>query len=466
MTKWDPHPLPTSGPLYRRIADALARDVEDGTLTPRTRLPTHRSLAKELGVNVMTVTRAYAEASRRGLLEARVGRGSFVRGPRDATDRPVDRPFGVSDARIDLAFNLPAGECPFEAPDALSAISADRLACLLDRGYATVGLPEHRTTGVHWLARAGVKTTQDRILVTAGAQHAMTVAFATLLRPGDALLTESATYAGTRAVAEILGLRPVGVKVDADGLVPDDLERVVVDSGARVLYIQPTISNPTGTVQPEDRRREVVAICRRHDVRVVEDDSYGFLHRAPPPPIAALAPERTFYLTSLSKSLASGLRVGWLSVPETRNTEALVTRAAGHVAALAWAASPLTAELATRFIDDGTADARVSTKRRETTARQKLARTVLGELGDSDPASCHIWYPLPAPWRADDFVAQAALRDVVVSAPGPFCVDPNARPNRVRICLGTPATRAEVKEGLEVLAMLLDDTPRSLGPIV
>ena len=146
--------------------------------------------------------------------------------------------------------------------------------------------------GAEWIGRAGVAASADRVLVCTGSQHGLTVVLATLLQPGDLLLTESLTYAGLKSVAGLLHLQLAGLPVDAHGLRPDALEDACRARRARVLYVIPTLHNPTTAVMPLARRREIAEIAERHDVAIVEDDVHGLLPETRPAPLAALAPER------------------------------------------------------------------------------------------------------------------------------------------------------------------------------
>ncbi len=464
---WRPNALDTQGPIYLAIADALGADVESGRLRPGDRLPTHRDLARQLGVNVMTVSRAYAEASRRGLVEGEVGRGTFVRRRERHTTR-FEVPRTAGPRLIDFHFNLPAGD-----PQVLdaTAILGDLAAShrpLLHVGYVTAGMPQHRAAGAEWMARGGADADPERTMVCGGAQHAMTITFASLAGPGDLVLTEALTYPGMKALASVLGLRVHGLEMDSEGLLPDAFEAACRKAKPKALYCMPTVHNPTGTVMSAERRREVAAVARRHGVAIVEDDTYGYLCADPPPPLAAFAPELGYFLTGTSKNLTAGLRIGYLSVPAAEgSTAALLERLESNVAALTWMAAPLMAEIASRWIRSGQADAMVAWKRREAIARRRLYEQILGAFPTaSHPGSSHVWLPLPRPWRGEDFVDQARRRGVGVTAAETFAAGRAAAPHAVRICLGTPPTREEVEQGLKVLAEMLAAPPEATLSIV
>jgi DNA-binding transcriptional MocR family regulator len=291
MTMWQPRLSGRDGPRYLAIAEALAEAVASGALSADSRLPTHRELAERLGVTVGTVSRAYGEAARRGLVSGEVGRGTFVRGG------AVDEASEDRDETIDLAQNHPPE--PASRPErAALASSLASIAGGADFGRllaypAAGGNPEDREAGAAWIGRAGVSAAADRVLVCTGSQHGLTVVLATLLRPGDLLLTEALTYAGLKSVVGLLHLKVAGLPVDAHGLRPDAFEQACRKGDARALYVIPTHHNPTTAVMPLERRREIAAIAERHGVTIVEDDVHGLLPESRPVPLAALAPERT-----------------------------------------------------------------------------------------------------------------------------------------------------------------------------
>ena len=455
---WTPGPLATDVPLYVALADALARDLERGRLEPGQRLPTHRSLARRLGINVMTVTRGYAEAARRGLVEGETGRGTFVRGQGRPANDFLPLMDGGGRRIVDFHFNLPAGDPSLlDVEGSLASFATEPGSAPLFTGYTAVGLEAHRAGGARWLARTGAPEAPERVLLTGGAQHAMTLAFLARTSPGDLILTEELTYPGAKGLAAALHLRIQGVAMDAEGLLPDALEAACRRGEPKLVYTMPTVNNPRGIVMGEPRRREIVAVARRYGLAIVEDDTYAFLVDDPPPPFARLAPELTTLVTGTSKSLAAGLRVGYLLAPEGESVE---ERFAPYVAAISWMAAPLLAELATRWIDGGAAVRMVAWKRFEARARRELADAAFpGARVDAYRGSSHLLLPLPPPWCAVEFSAGASRRGVVVTPAEAFMPGRGTAPEAVRLCLGTPGTRDEVARGLAILGELYRSRP-------
>ena len=460
MTMWSPRVEGRSGPRYLAIVEALTEDLAAGVLRHGGRLPTHRDLADRLGVTVGTVSRAYAEAARRGLVSGEVGRGTFVRGGEGGGEAEE------AERVVDLSQNHPPE--PATQPQRSALLAA--LAVLTARGDAgrlldypaAGGNPADREAGAAWIARAGVPAAPHDVLVCTGSQHGLTVVLATLLEPGDLLLTEALTYAGVKAVAGLLHLRLKGLPIDAYGLRPDALEAACREGGAKALYVIPTHHNPTTAVMPEGRRHEIVAVARTHGLVVVEDDVHGLLPPERPRPIAALAPERCYYLTSTSKTLAPGLRVAYVLAPP-----AMIPRLVANLRATTWAVAPLTAAVASLWIRDGTADRLLETRRFEARDRQAIARTRLaGADVDAKAEAYYLWLRLPEPWRGDAFAAEARARGVLVTPAEAFAVGREPAPHAVRICLGAARTREALARGLDAVAELLRADEAASGAVV
>jgi DNA-binding transcriptional MocR family regulator len=431
-------------PVYRAIADAIDEDVQKGALRAGARLPPHRDLADRLGVTVTTITRAYTEATRRGLIAGHVGRGTFIRGTPQTDDEPQTGP-------LDLSMNI-------LMPDKEVAVLEKHLFArrvlpwtqLL--GYVpSRGHLRHRQAMAAWLSACGFIADPERIVLTAGAQHAMAVAVAAVVKPGDTLLVEDLTYSGARLLAQQMGLKLRGIAMDAEGLRPDALEAAIRSTRARVLYCMPRLQNPTSAVMSERRRRQVAAIADKHRLVVIEDDTYGFLSPEREP-LAALLPERTIFITSLSKSLFPGLRLGCAVPPAS-----LVDKVTSAVWATMINTSPIGADIMSSWIEDGTAARIAEWKRHEVGARQQMARRLLqGERLQTQPSSPHIWLHLSAKWDSDAFTTHARSRGVVVNAAQEFTVA-DAPPRAVRLCIGTPRTRAGLETALTRVADALRD---------
>lgn len=459
MTSWSPNLTEALGPRYVAIADVLAKDIADGRLKAGDRLPTHRELAWKLGVTVGTVTRAYAEAERRGLIAGEVGRGTFIR---DRGSDVLSAMPAAPDGFIDLARNFPPGwRDNREIADILGELShANDLGPLL--GYApNLGLLPHREAGAQWLARSGIDVAPSQVAVTNGAQHAMLVSLSALTRPGDVVLSEQLTFYGLKSLGTHLSLRLHGVEIDEHGLVPAALDAACRQLAPKAVYCMPTLQNPTTAMMPEARRREIAAICVRHGATIVEDDIYGFLVDGAPPALSSFAPDHSILLTSLSKCVAPGMRLGYL-----RANEPLIERVGSALRATTWMATPLVAEIAARLIRSGKAARMAAQMREEAKARQRIAHRVLADAEyDTHEASFHIWLKLPEPWRREEFAAQVRRRGVGLAPADAFAIGRAPVPHAVRIGLSAARDRAQLERALGIVGDVLRDSPNSM-PLV
>lgn len=472
---WQPDLANRARPVYLAIADALADDIAGGRLAAGQRLPPQRVLADRLGVDLTTVSRAYTEARRRGLLDARVGQGTFVRAPNapseSAPPAPSLRPAATPATVIDMTMNQPP--LP-DSPELLDRVRRGLAQAMLRLDpQALLRYPEaeagfragedDRAAGAHWLGRRrpGLEDS-GRIVICPGTQSALLALLCMLTRPGDTVCTEALTYPGFKAIARQLGLHVVGVAMDGDGLDPDALRAAVEAHAPKALYCTPTLHNPTTATLPAERRAAIAAIARTHNIPIIEDDIYGVLPQDAPPPIAALAPDVTFLVVGLAKCVAPGLRVTYVAAPDARQA----MRLAAAQRATILGTPPIPAAVATQWISDGTADALLTAIRAEAEARQRIARDLLApESVTAHGQGFHLWLNLPPSWTRGEFAAHlrsagiaAAVSDVFLTA-GPA-------PEALRICLGAPVSRADCRRMLEILADALDQSPALAGIVI
>jgi DNA-binding transcriptional MocR family regulator len=458
---WLPDLTQSDKPRYLAIADRIAADIAAGVLAAGDRLPPQRRLAEALAVDFTTVARGYVEAQRRGLVESRVGQGTFVKAATVKTVAPGlgSIPRAPMPEPVDLSMTLPP------EPDDPALVArlrqgmaevGERLVGLL-RYQPLGGAPADKVAAALWLGRRGLMPVPEQLFVVPGANAALLAILTSLAKPGDAVLCEALTYPGIRSICAQLGLPLTGLAMDGDGLDPEALAEACVRLKPKALYLNPVLQNPTTITMPERRRAEIAAIARRHGVAIIEDDAYGFVPPDAPAPLAALAPELSWHIAGLSKCLGAGLRLAYVVVPDIRSgwPFAAALRAGSIMA------SPLTSALATRWIEDGSADALLDFLRAETAARQQLAAEILpGGLCRTDPLSFNLWLELPAPWTRAAFVGQMQATGVGVVASDAFAAKGPA-PEAARICLGGPIGRKALGDVLAFMAHALEQAPEA-----
>ncbi len=455
MSKWMPQIEDRKGPRYLAIADAIGEAIRDASLKPEERLATHRDMAYHLGVTVGTVTRAYAEAVRRGYVVGEVGRGTYVK-PDEDVEAQLVIPYKTDPNLYDFSLNFQSESERVELlRKSLMVLAQDPGIGALMRYQSEQGMEHHREAFAFWAGAHGVEANPDQIIVSSGVQHAIMVSLMAVSRPGDVVLCEEYTYHNVKTIANQQGLKLQGLAMDEDGIVPEKFEEAVVQSGARVLYCMPSYQNPTGVNMPLSRRKEIAAIAKKYGVWVLEDDIYGFLHEDPSQqtPLAKLLPDQTFYLNGASKCVTPGIRVGFIHAPKQ-----MVQKVAGCVRLQSWMIAPLNAELVYRWYRDGTITDLMAWHRQEAADRQAYVKKYIkgGDLLMADRAY-HAWFRLPEPWTADMFCLRAREQNVAIMPAHIFHVGKKRPEEAVRICFGAPPTHENLEEGMKRLGALIED---------
>lgn len=454
---WRPDLRVSTGPVYRAIVDALEADVAAGRLTSGARLPSQRVLARALGVNLTTVTRAMGEAERRGLVIGSTGSGTFVASRVDRVPDWLNPSHAEARADfVDLSLNYPPDIAEAELARALADWAADIARrpqqCRSLLPYrATQGAASDRVAGALWLEERGLAADPSRIMISNGAQHGLALSLATLVRPGEAVLCEALAYPGLRSVAAIAGIRLIPLATDSEGLRPAALREAIRRYAPRALVCTPTLQNPTAAVASLARRQELVRILKRTGLWVIEDDLYGALATDAPPSIAMLLPERTIYVTSLSKTVAPGLRVGYVVAPSAAVLDGLL----GALRASSWMTAPVLAAIASTWIREGIAQRALRHVRRELVRRQRIVRKALPTLGDGSHATRetrapHQWVPLKDASAEAHTVALLNRHGVGVMAGEAFRVG-TPTSYGFRICLGAARSAEDLAEALRVV---------------
>jgi DNA-binding transcriptional MocR family regulator len=440
---WTPRLAALGDSPADRLTRALADDIGDGRLEPGARLPAQRDIAFALDIGLGSVTKAFAALERRGLVRSEAGRGCFVAAPASARSEIID-----------LAFNAP----PALLGDKMLAGALARIAkgfdpTLLSHYPPLGGHEAHRRAMARWLGALGGPEAPERTLLCDGAQQALSLALSTLRRPGEIVVTEAPTYPGFIALARMIGLQLVSVRMDAEGVTPQGLDAAFARAGARpVVYLTPTAHNPTGATMGLARRRALVDLCRARDALIVEDDVYAHTLSAERPALATLAPERVFYVSSLSKTVSPGLRVGALVAPPLWREAALSTQRA-----TCQMAGALSCLLMTSWMEDGSAEALRREIAAEHAARQALAVALLGEAVRAPSIPCpHLWAPMSAA-RAQAVATLAAASGVHVTPPEATRVDESGETG-IRLCLGS-VDRASLETALTTLRRCMTLSP-------
>lgn len=457
--------------LYERTADRIAGMIARGTLRPGERIPSVRRLSREQAISPATVLMAYDLLERRGLVEARPQSGYYVRHaaravpPGPAATTPRRQPtrvdveelvWSVLDATRDPSL-VPLGS-PFPSPTLHPMAALNRTLAAVARRADPAAIARDLPPGHAELRRriaqrylgAGCSVDADEIVVTNGAMHAIHLCLRAVAAPGDAVAIESPCFYGLLQALETMGMRAVEVATHPrEGIDLGELAALIERHPIRACALMTTFQNPLGSLMPEAKKRELVALLARHDVPLVEDDVYGDLHHGqhrPPPAKAFDRRGLVLHCSSFSKTLAPGYRIGWAAAGRFHER---VTRLA-FASTLATASLPQAA-LAT-YLGNANPDRHLRTMRQHLLVQRDAMIATVTQAFPADTritlpeGGYQLWVELPGTVDALTLYRQALARDIWI-APGPLFSARRALRHHVRLNYGqpwTPATRTAV----------------------
>lgn len=459
MTSWLPTLAQNGNPLYVQLADQIADAALQGVLQPGEKLPPQRNLAFDVGVTLGTVTRAYALLKERGIATGEVGRGTFIRNGQaevSVRHRALQAYQGITPQPQPARLLMNSTSTPEVGQAAIMAglfedIASNQPSLLSD--YIR-HMPDHwRLAGQRWIAPSGWTPALEDVLATQGAHGALMAVINATTASGDRIVFEELTYPATVRCSMLMGRQPVAVRSTQSGMDPDDFERCCAQQHPKLAIIVSTCHNPTLAVMPDENRRRIAEIARRYNVLVIDDDTFGVLRTNRPMPLAAYAPERVFHVTSLSKSMAAGVRTGWVACPpgyaqRVMNAQRLINGSAAGAMI----------EIASRMVLSGQADALCQKVRAEIRDRVVKARMMLAGHDLTSHEECPFaWLRLPDPWVPATFCKAALRLNVVLEEADTFKAGQIDRSVPcVRIALTGALQADQVDAGLDVIRQLLD----------
>ena len=461
MTIYIPRELDSQQPKYKAVADAIERDVFSGRLQPGTQLPPHRELADALDMNVSTITRAYREARNRGLVSGTIGRGTFVSADADTDTRLVPlEPHAPG--MIEMGLVAPLYHLDPDAGAEISRLARGNQFNRFFKYTTPAGMPEHQRAGVIWAQRYGMPARPENILVTAGAQHALTCALISLFTRGDRVAVEALTYPALKSLAQMLGIELTPVAMDDQGMAPEALDTACRRNRIKGVFLMPSCQNPTTAAMAPQRRDELARVIQRHDLCLLEDDTYALTRPDLTPtmpenhPIAARVPDQSLFIAAISKAFLPGLRTAFVVTPPPFQ-EAMTQAVLNTI----WMAPTLNAALAAAWITNGTAEGVIAAKQEEALRRREIALAALEKVSApiriiGHPGSFYLWLTLPHHWDSHALELQARARGLNLFCAQRFAVGSAAIPQAFRLSLTGPESPAELSRGLAVLVDLLN----------
>ncbi|WP_415233719.1 PLP-dependent aminotransferase family protein [Pseudorhodobacter sp.] len=463
-TKWLPDLTQYPGPKYLALVRALREAIRQGLLPPDSQLPTVRDLAWQMKVTPGTVSRAYQLATQEGLLAATVGRGTFVAsamprfGPSQSfyAERDPAHLAGRIDMRSPRMPEVGQGAA-FNA--ALAGLAGQVASDWLDYPSQR-GEEELRHAVIDWLqGRVLGPVTADDIALSYGGQSAVNLIFQCCLR-GDRpmVVIEDLAYAGFRHAARLSRADLLALEVDDEGLRPDALEAACRRHSPQVLCVTTEAQNPTTVRMPEQRRQEIADIAKTYEIQIIEDDCYT-IAQSDIPSLRALAPDRTWYVGSFSKSISAALRLGYVVCPSGMGQAGRLT--AQH--SFFGLARPV-ADLCLSLLASGEAAALRSAVQDGFSDRLEGLVNILGKYDLSwQPGLPFVWLRLPSGWRASIFARMAETEGVLLRSADEFALIHGRAPNAVRMALPGNHSRAQIEDACRRLARLLESPPTELS---
>ncbi|MEO0379289.1 MAG: PLP-dependent aminotransferase family protein [Pseudomonadota bacterium] len=468
-TIWSPDLLKTEGPKYKAVMQAIRNGIETQALTSGDKLPPVRDLAWKLGITPGTVARAYTLLTDDGTLVAGVGRGTFVATPDDKMPLLAHVPIEIETAPHNAApqsyqVNLFSPHLPYVGQARLirallGEVAADPPSGMMH--YPTRdGARDARAAAVEWLSPAPLGSmSEGDVQLAHGGQNAILLILQALLRGRrPAVLVEELAYPGFRRAAELLRADVIPVAMDADGVIPDALEAAIKAHDAQVFCTSPEVHNPTCGFTPEHRRSALVDVIRRHDLQILEDDCYR-LGAAQAPSYRMLAPERSWYISSISKSVTPALRLGIAVAPKGK--VAVLRRTAEY--SFFGLATPMI-DLAAKLLVHPDLRPMMERAREEIGTYVRCAVNVLGgydlEWRTDVP---FLWLRLPDGWRAGAFVQAAEAQGVRIRAAEEYACRDARAPHAVRFAVNAGVSLESFEAAILRLRNLLDNPPDSIG---
>lgn len=435
--------------LYLDIAEQLEADVRNGALLPGTKLPPQRELADYLDINVSTIKRAFKVCEDKGLISGKVGSGTFV--AYGALSNTNLMPNYNTHKLIEMGSVFPEITSHEESKVLIRSILADPDLDSLFQYGRPEGVLWQKEAALKLIMNAGCETTVERLLPASGGQNAIAAILAGLFKPGDRIGTDPLTYPGFKSAAKMLGIQLVPIRHENDEMSEEGLVYACKNEKIKGVYIMPDYQNPTTHMMSQPCRKMIADISKKHNLIIIEDGIHSLLNGHPQKAVVNFAPEETIYIASFSKTVAPGLRLAYLAVPEKYRTalsDALYN--------INLSLSPFLVELASRMIASKEAQRLIETHRRFNQHRNVIVDSCLAgyKLLGSDECLFR-WLLLSEGFSGAQFEKLAFDAGVSVYASERFAVGNVKPPNAVRIAVAAPASDEELKRALNILKGIL-----------
>lgn len=453
---WKPDRKQLEKPYYRSLYRDLEQKILSGELPEGTKLPPQRELADFLDLNYSTITRVYNYCRKKGLIYGITGSGTFV-APHASSSITIDGPQS-GDSLIEMGFISGFPELSKPVERAIHEIIKKKyLKNLLSYEYP-YGFPHHRSRASDWLSCLGVSADPDHTAIFSGAENALTIALLSLFHPGDRIAVDSYTYSNFIELARMTGLQLVPVDGDEKGMVPSALEEACLKAMVKGIYLMPDGSNPTNMFLPLSRKKELAHVIRTFQLRLIEDDLYGWMRLAEGKeltPFHELLGEGVFYIASLTKCLSPGLRIAYGAFTEDLKDEILKGLSIINIKT-----SSLDAEIMNQLLLSGDGQQLISQK---LSLAQKACRLFDRIFPDVPPqgTSYFRWLPIPGDRAFDQVEKELSGIGIHAYHSGRFLVSPHEKQSYLRISLSSAGSFTRLEKGLLLLKNWRDEKMKS-----
>lgn len=446
---WKPDRDALKRPLYLSLALLLEHDITNGLLAPGTKLPPQRELADFLDINFTTITRAYKLCELKGLIYAVTGSGTFV-SPNAARSITISKD-KFSNECIDLGF-----DASFEQTNTTVAETAKRV---MEKSYLEqlfsyndpTGIPHQKIAALNWMTAYGIHADKENIAIVSGAQNALAITLLALFGPGSRIAVDIYTFANFIEISKLYRIKLVPIPGDEYGMLPGELENQCLQLDVHGVFLMPSCSNPTTVMIPENRKKELAAVIRQHQLILIEDDIHAFLSAGIiddyGQPMFQLLPEQTVYICGTSKSICSGLRVAYMVF-----SDAFKERIMKAIFNINVKTSSLDAEIITELILSGKANTIVAEKKQLAQSANRLFTQFFPQsLHTGHPLSFYRWLPISDNVNGTQMESFFLNKGIRVYHSDRFISGAGTRDNYLRIALSSTNSLEELTRGLEIL---------------
>lgn len=451
---WKPNINNKKGPLYKVLADLLEEDIRNGVLKPGDKLPPQRELADFLDVNLSTISRTFKLCEQKGLISGETGRGTYI-----SSDVNINTTL-LNPANAKNLIEMGATYPPYEQNKYVIKFIEDMLRKPNVHKFLEYSSPcgtfAQRSSGVKWLKNLNLNFTEENILLACGGQNALCAVLSSLFQAGDRIGTDPLVYSGLKTLAKMLGIQLVPIMQEMNEMSSVALKNYCKNNELKGIYIIPDYQNPTTHLMSLKTRKELAEVAKDYNLIIIEDGINSMLSENHIIPIAALAPEQTIYISSISKVLCAGLRVSYIATPSIykKTLESALYNINMMV-------SPFNAEIINQLINSPIGDKIIKERREMVIKRNTLTAAILNNFDIWGNKYCNfIWLLLPEGWNGKNFEICAKNAGVQVYCAERFAIGNASVPAAVRISITAPKGLAELERGLNIIKSILehDDT--------